>query len=89
MREHEQARPALDLNVPASEDAARAVAAAAKEEWYRRGQALQRAAMQRAAATAEARRWRLEILRPKVGSPLLSCRTRRVAGVSAVGSSRG
>ncbi|KAL6629259.1 hypothetical protein ACP70R_029024 [Stipagrostis hirtigluma subsp. patula] len=83
-----QARPALDLNAPAPEDASRVVAAAA-EEWYRRGQALQRAAVQRAAATAEARRRRLEILRAKAGSPLLSCRTRRVAGASTAGSGRG
>ncbi|XP_062224278.1 uncharacterized protein LOC133922802 [Phragmites australis] len=71
----------LDLNEPAPrapyEEAAAAARAQAEEEWYRQGQ--QRAALQKAAMTADARRRRLEILRAKVAaSPLLSSRTRRV-----------
>ncbi|XP_062218002.1 uncharacterized protein LOC133918250 isoform X2 [Phragmites australis] len=71
----------LDLNEPArapegeEDDAAARARAAAAEEWCRQGQL--RAALQKAAVAAVARRRRLEILRAKVASPLVSSRTRR------------
>jgi len=76
----------LDLNEPADEDEqqqllqaqqarARAAAAAAAAEWYRQAQL--RAALQKAAVSAGARRRRLEILRAKAACPLVSSRMRR------------
>ncbi|KAG2648126.1 uncharacterized protein LOC120654475 isoform X1 [Panicum virgatum] len=89
--EEEQARKrprlaaqGLDLNEPArapeEEEQARAqaqavAAAAAAFEYYRLVQ--QRAAMEKAAVSAGARRRRLEILRAKVACPLVSSRPRR------------
>ena len=91
--EQEQARKrprvaaqGLDLNEPArapEEDeqaraqaqAVAAAAAAAAFEYYRLVQ--QRAAMEKAAVSAGARRRRLEILRAKVACPLVSSRPRR------------
>lgn len=77
---------ALDLNEPArapeeeEEEQTRAQQAqAAAAEWYRQLQCLQmRAAMQKAAVSAGARRRRLEILRAKGACPLVSSRARRV-----------
>ena len=89
--EQEQARKrprvaaqGLDLNEPAraaeEDEQARAqaqaqAAAAAAFEYYRLVQ--QRAAMEKAAVSAGARRRRLEILRAKVACPLVSSRPRR------------
>ncbi|PAN03707.1 hypothetical protein PAHAL_1G016400 [Panicum hallii] len=75
----------LDLNEPArapeedekarAQAQAAAVAAAAAAEWYRHARV--RAAMEKAAVSAGARRRRLEILRAKVACPLVSSRPRR------------
>jgi len=73
----------LDLNEPAraaEDEQARAqaqaqAAAAAAFEYYRFVQ--RRAAMEKAAVSAGARRRRLEILRAKVACPLVSSRLRR------------
>jgi len=88
--EEEQARKrprvaaqGLDLNEPAraaEDEQARAqaqaqAAAAAAFEYYRFVQ--RRAAMEKAAVSAGARRRRLEILRAKVACPLVSSRPRR------------
>ncbi|OEL15226.1 hypothetical protein BAE44_0023750 [Dichanthelium oligosanthes] len=79
----------LDLNEPAraapeEEQQARArqaQAIAAAAEWYRQTQL--RAAMQKAAVTAGARRRRLEILRAKVSCPLVSSRPRAGSATTA------
>jgi hypothetical protein len=78
----------LDLNEPARAAAdedeqqlllqARAAAAAAAAEWYRQVQL--RAALQKAAVSAGARRRRLEILRAKAACPLVSSSRMRRGG---------
>jgi hypothetical protein len=74
---NEPARAAADEEEQLLQQQARAAAAAAAE-WYRQAQL--RAALQKAAVSAGARRRRLEILRAKAACPLVSSSRMRRAG---------